>query len=263
MREREPGETLRIVADYFPGFGITRVGDLTGMDWLGVPVAAAYRPSATTLAVSQGKALDRPGAMVGAAMESIELCHAERLSIEESELVPVDGIYLDEILALGVGSGFCIKVGGVIPSLPARGLVTGRRRWVPVDLVRLSFAMAEKVDGPFPEVFHSTSNGLASGNSYSEAVLHGLLEVVERDSLTRATYDDFVVVDPSAGFGYVDDLLISLLKEPSIHLEVEAVMNRWSVPCFRARLLDGRFPDRRRWRGCPCHRGYRSGARHP
>jgi len=34
----------------------------------------------------------------------------------------------------------------------------------------------------------SNTNGLASGNTIEEAILHGLLEVIERDSLSIAEY---------------------------------------------------------------------------
>ena len=49
--------------------------------------------------------------------------------------------------------------------------------WVPFDAVSFDRTVAN------PRFWHS-SDGLASGNSWEEAVLHGLLERVERDALT-------------------------------------------------------------------------------
>jgi ribosomal protein S12 methylthiotransferase accessory factor len=60
-------------------------------------------------------------------------------------------------------------------------LVTGASRWLPYETVHTDYRV------PLPPgsgVFAATSNGLASGNTLDEAVLHGLCEVVERDALT-------------------------------------------------------------------------------
>ena len=52
---------------------------MTGLDYIGVPVAMACRPNARSLAVSPGKGLDLLAAKVSAAMEATEGWHAERV----------------------------------------------------------------------------------------------------------------------------------------------------------------------------------------
>jgi len=51
------------------------------------------------------------------------------------------------------------------------------QRWVPFDVVHADFTLPHRA-------FPTNTNGLASGNHLLEAICHGLLEVIERDSLT-------------------------------------------------------------------------------
>jgi YcaO-like protein with predicted kinase domain len=60
--------------------GITRVADITGLDCIGVPVVAVYRPNARSLSVAQGKGLTLLAAEVSGVMESLEFFHAENIS---------------------------------------------------------------------------------------------------------------------------------------------------------------------------------------
>jgi len=46
-----PGQTLSRIRPLFPALGITRVGLLTGLDTIGIPVAFATRPNSHTLSV--------------------------------------------------------------------------------------------------------------------------------------------------------------------------------------------------------------------
>ena len=71
-------QTWRAIKPILKGFGITRVGEITGLDRVGIPVWIAVRPNARTLSVSQGKGLDDTAAKVSAAMEALEIAHAEQ-----------------------------------------------------------------------------------------------------------------------------------------------------------------------------------------
>ena len=62
----------------FLALGITRLGRLTGLDCIGIPVWMAARPNAANLSVSQGKGLDDDQAAVSAIVEAAELALAER-----------------------------------------------------------------------------------------------------------------------------------------------------------------------------------------
>ena len=77
-RVRRPEETLAALRPRLVDFGITRLARLTGLDEVGIPVWAAARPNASTLAVSQGKGVDDAAAAASAMMEAIEVATAER-----------------------------------------------------------------------------------------------------------------------------------------------------------------------------------------
>src|SRR6266852_5443074 len=57
--------------------GITRLGNVTGIDHIGIPVAVAVRPNSRSVSVAQGKGLELPQAMASALMEACEGFHAE------------------------------------------------------------------------------------------------------------------------------------------------------------------------------------------
>ena len=75
-----PEVTLGRIRPYFGDLGITRVGLVTGLDRVGVPVGMAVRPNGLSLSVHQGKGLTEAAALVSAAMEAVEVALAERVS---------------------------------------------------------------------------------------------------------------------------------------------------------------------------------------
>src|SRR5215213_7749031 len=79
QRAVAPSETLRRIRPLLPGAGITRLADVTGLDWIGLPVYQAIRPNSRNISVSQGKGVTRTQAKVSALMESLESFHAEHI----------------------------------------------------------------------------------------------------------------------------------------------------------------------------------------
>src|SRR3569833_1890738 len=81
-RRRRPRRRRSSVLDLFAldltGLGITRVGDHTDLDVLGIPVWFASRPNSRGLSVSQGKGLTHAQARLSAGMEAVETAYAER-----------------------------------------------------------------------------------------------------------------------------------------------------------------------------------------
>ena len=73
----DPDATLASVLPHAPRMGITRIAVLTGLDVLGIPVAAAVRPNSRSIAVHQGKGVTLSAAKASAVMEAVETWHAE------------------------------------------------------------------------------------------------------------------------------------------------------------------------------------------
>jgi ribosomal protein S12 methylthiotransferase accessory factor len=178
-----PERTWSRIKSILPEFGITRVGDITGLDRIGIPVWIAVRPNARTLSVSQGKGPDDISAKVSAAMESLEIAHAEQpgLRVEYASLGEIaargDVVDVDSLPRM---RGSVFGLSAAIPWTLAADWKTGAAVWVPYELVHAD-ATVPRMRGA--GVFIHSTNGLASGNIRAEAMLHGLCEVIERDAL--------------------------------------------------------------------------------
>ena len=163
--------------------GVTRVANVTGLDTLGIPVVAVYRPNARSLVVSQGKGLDLWAAKASGLMEAIEGFHAEHAELplrlasarelaRSHELVDLAGLP-----RVSIGS---FHLDRQILWCEARALGSDRPLWVPYELVHTNFTLPLPAGSGY---FTMSSNGLASGNHLLEAISHGLCEVIERDAL--------------------------------------------------------------------------------
>src|SRR5438270_10686599 len=80
-RTVDPAETVARVRELMPLMGITRIANVTGLDFIGIPVVMVVRPNARSLAVSQGKGIDLPAAQASGLMESVEAFHAEHVRL--------------------------------------------------------------------------------------------------------------------------------------------------------------------------------------
>ena len=177
-------ETLVDSPELLKKFGITRVGDITGLDVIGVPVWFAARPNSRGLSVAQGKGLTIRQAKLSAVMEAIEGAVAEdvrrhvrhhgswqQMKARDLNLVPLDTLSRVDVSLFDVNrerawvTGFSVK--------------TGAEVLAPYELVGLDF----RADFPWDrQALHMGSQGLAAGFDFDRAVLHGLLELVENDA---------------------------------------------------------------------------------
>lgn len=178
-----PEQTWERIRPILSEFGITRIGDITGLDRIGIPVWIAVRPNARTLSVSQGKGLDDAAAKVSATMEAIEIAHAEQpdLPLEYATVgeIGARGDVVD-VDALPRARGSLLGSKAAIPWTVAAEWRTGARAWVPYEIVHADATVPRM---PGAGAFLHTTNGLSSGNILEESVLHGLCEVIERDAL--------------------------------------------------------------------------------
>ena len=176
-RTRTPEQTWAAFEQAFAQVGITRLARVTDLDRIGIPVFCAIRPTAKTLQVSNGKGTTDSQAKVSAAMESAELWHAEQHADRFELATPLAmGVDLEEIRR---HQGF-VDDCHIALQMPLRwsaveDLVSGSPHWALHDAVYAS--------GQGQVAW--TSNGLASGNTTTEATIHAICEVIERDSIAR------------------------------------------------------------------------------
>jgi ribosomal protein S12 methylthiotransferase accessory factor len=183
FRLQPPREILNRLQPNLASLGITRLGDLTGLDELGLPVAFAARPNSFSLSLNLGKGFEPEQATVSAAMEATECAVAERMhadvhvaSIAGLRAAGQDAIDLSRIARLHSHLlGPDAMIGWVA------GEYLGQRRpvLVPWGLAGLDHRLSPP---GFHDAFEVTTDGLASGGCRAEAVLHGLFELIERDA---------------------------------------------------------------------------------
>lgn len=173
-------ETVRRVWPHLAELGITRVARQTGLDRIGIPCWAAFRPNSRNLAGAQGKGLSDAAACISATMEAVEGAVAEapagpRRHATADELTAAGDTWLSPERWLPYGTAFDTA----FPLTWLAGVdLTGAPRFAPIDIVDM--------DGERSDLAGvcKNSNGLASGNNIDEASFHALCELVERDATT-------------------------------------------------------------------------------
>lgn len=180
------GETWHRVKSHLDRIGVTRIADITGLDRLGIPVYQAVMPrSADTISTYAGKGPTADAARVSAALEAVErycaclpppvsmIASQQELTRNGVPFLPPADLSIELLPGFDADSeiGWCwgYDLIGETPLL--------------VSSEQAGTAEAT-IGAPVSPI--STTNGIASGNTVREAVLHGLYEVIERDSWTIA-----------------------------------------------------------------------------
>lgn len=256
VRSAHPAETLERLRPLRRKAGITRLADVTGLDWIGLPVYQAIRPASRNMTVAQGKGLTRTQAKVSALMEAFESFHAEeiaqpsrretvaemrrRLAYDPFELAVVQAPAArhpdSSAFAPPIGRPAILRPETPLDWIAATDLSTGEATWVPRALCELDFRVSERLAVP---LFRATSNGLASGNTRAEALIHGLCEVIERDAGHRqaaARSDPSRWVDPSTVTSRLARGLLQRFGRAGLATRVVDLSGELGLPCFEAYL---------------------------
>ena len=189
LRERPIEETWRLLEPQLTMLGISRVADITGMDRVGIPVFQAIRPAtAYPNTVFAGKGFTELESKVSACMEALESFVAEK-EVFSSRALSLAEISRSDLPFHAPAEHF-FPMNRVPPEKPLH--------WVSVQSLELDpsgrvvpgsphWVVKEAVAMPCPQPnWLCHTNGIASGNTLEEAVLHGLLEVIERDAQSIA-----------------------------------------------------------------------------
>jgi YcaO-like protein with predicted kinase domain len=236
--------------------GITRLGNITGLDRIGIPVAIAVRPNSRSVSVSQGKGLALPQALASALMEAAEGFHAEEIApattlsyrrlarrhpvVEPATLCPA-GRPFDPDAAIAWIEGW--------------DLLRQEPCWLPAEIVHTDYTQ------PLDGCFLAGSNGLASGNDPAEALGAAICELIERDAVAlwqaqdirrqaRSALDLGSVADPGCAS------LLARYEAAGIAVRVWQATTDLGVPAFLCQIRDPSSGDpgrRRRFHGAGCH----------
>jgi YcaO-like protein with predicted kinase domain len=256
-RMASPTETLARVRPHAARMGITRLGNITGLDRIAIPVAIAVRPNSRSVSVAQGKGLDLSQAMASALMEACETFHAEVIGpcrrATYRELARAATVVDADTLCPGVRP---FDPGAVISWIEGYDLLRREPCWVPADIVHTDYTV-QQPDG----FFLAGSNGLASGNHPVEAVNAALYELVERDAVAlwiaqpilrrvRCLLDLAAVDDPHCL------ALLARYETADMAVRVWNVTTDIGIAAFLCEILDNSAGDPRRLRrfhGSGCH----------
>ena len=254
-RTCSPGETLVRIRPLLRRAGVTRIANVTGLDRIGIPTVLAIRPNAPTLANASGKGFDLSSATVSAAMEAIELYHAEEL---------LEGFFeatFEELVADGLAppSDFLplARYSLFDPRAPERWLpgwdiVGGAEVAVPFEYVSMGAA-------PTRGSFQTGSDGLASGNAFAEAVCVGLSELIERDAITcaalrtRGDVGRLPLLDAATiPYDPVNELL-ARLHDRGVRTALFDCTSDTGVPTYQVLLVDEVVPETGSYAGYGAH----------
>jgi YcaO-like protein with predicted kinase domain len=251
-----PEETLTRVQPFLSHMGITRVAEITHLDDLGIPTFQAIRPNSRNISVSQGKGITQALARVSAIMESIEGWHAEEPALPSTQAT-VGNMAAQlsySLYHLNLSRHHLIHDALELEWFPASILhpsaMPYQKTYVPADLVRLDFTVRNEWR---PPTFSPQSNGLASGNSFEEAALHALYEVIERDTFERVRRGNIQkrAIDLNTVDGVASSHLIEKLQQAQATIQVSYACGATGIACFEAMITSPSYPIVTG--GCGCH----------
>jgi ribosomal protein S12 methylthiotransferase accessory factor len=222
-------------------FGVSRVGELTHLDKIGLPVYSAVRALSKTISIHSGKGLEPFQARAGAILEAMEFEVAEHPIGEFRVAAPFQ---IPEEARLDLADCFLTRSSVMNELTPVAweelvNIQNGEPKLVPSDLVW----MTNRISDQQLMYFQMGSNGLASGGSVEDAVLAGLYEVLERDAWTLNQFllDNCGLQPPRTPLLDLPPRLEAAvqkieLAEAKLHLF--DITNDYQVPTFGAVLLD-------------------------
>ncbi|MEM7541896.1 MAG: YcaO-like family protein [Pseudomonadota bacterium] len=254
-RSRAAEDTLSEILPQIENAGITRVSNITGLDTIGLPVVQAIRPNARSISVSLGKGATVAAAAVSAIMEGYELYQAEHIraplySASALELTKVDLKLFDPLMRRSPDE--------LAPQpllwVEATDLITGGPAMVPHDLVSMDFSHQSQF-GNSP--FLRSSNGLASGNTEDEAIVHAVCEIIERDAMTLwhfsdDTYRSSMAIDQTALPDRLQELLAPI-HDGGMQTNLHELTSEIAVPVFACEIGGGAHEPHRALAGFGCH----------
>src|SRR5437868_101823 len=237
--------------------GLTRLGNITGLDRIGIPVAIAVRPNSRSVSVSQGKGLDLAQAMASALMEACESFHAEEIGPSQRatyrSLVNSERAVDPRTLCPATRP---FDPDEAIFWIEGYDLLGREACWIPAEIVHTDYAEPQP-DG----FFLAGTNGLASGNHLVEAINAAIYELVERDAVALWVAQSMharaqCLLDLSS----IDDLdcraLLGRYASADIPVRVWNVTTDLGMPTFLCEIRDQSAGDPRklrRFHGSGCH----------
>ncbi|MEM1573480.1 MAG: YcaO-related McrA-glycine thioamidation protein [Candidatus Methanomethylicaceae archaeon] len=240
-RAKDFNETLLFLENIYHKAGITRIADITGLDIIGIPVFTSIRPTAAegAITVYNGKGHTPEVAKISAIMEGIE-----RYSAEPDSSKIIKGSYEELSKSYEI-----LNPNELILPYYRQYFFHEEIEWVfGFSLIKNKEILvpAEAVFHPYRrnnQLFRTNTNGLAAGNVIEEAILHALLEVIERDAWSLyeigITKSKDVEIDSN---GLVKELL-KKFEKASISVYIKEITSDIEITTIAVALDDEKTKD--------------------
>ena len=249
-RGASPESTRERIRPLLDRFAITRVADVTDLDEIGLPTMVCYRPDGKSFAVSIGSGIEPAQAFVSAVMESIEAWHLEYVEPPIVEFGSAGSVGIDyDLRALNLAPHSPVTARTPLGWVAGRGLLTGTARLAPAAALGLDLVARRSWDDLH---FLRSSNGAATGNTFAEAVLHGLLEVIERGCITEHLADPHRArhVNPESATNPGTVRIVEAVAAAGCSFETLELENSYGLACYAAQIWSEAVPVRSGGFGC-------------
>lgn len=223
----EPPETWGVVRRILArrrDFGISRMGSVTGLDRIGIPVVQVIRPDSRSVVVNQGKGLTYAHASISGLMEALEGWASERIADERIWIAEITAMKGDDIWSHLLTDEALAESSKPLRWMQGWDMLSGTSRAVPLALVDTDYI----IPSPHPRWLERNTAGLAAGTSLQQAILHGCLEILERDARCKAMktphfFDRFQVDVKAVRSGLAGDIIARLI-------EADFTVGAWTIP---------------------------------
>lgn len=220
--------------------GISRVANITGMDRLQIPNFSAYIPDGqeNQITVFGGKGMSVEEAKVGSILEAVERASAiqddSRITFskyspqkDQIKMIKPEDLIIYENVYNAKAS---------IPWVVGYDLLNNQPVYLPA-FAAFHFCLCG------PPLYLDTSIGLSSGNNYLESILYGVLEVVERDSISIAVVNGNAPKVKLSTLPKELNEIVSKITSNNIYIELRYIPNDYNIPTFFTAGIDLDFPS--------------------
>lgn len=238
-----PEETVGRVLPLLSGAGMESPEDITCADDIGIPVFSVGRPDAPAGKYYNGKGPTVAQAQASAVMEAMERYSAEQRDSDEvvyGTLAQAREVGhaidpKDLILPMDILSRY---KNAEIAWVEGYELFRGIPVWVPACAVFYPYRPDTDL-----QLFRYHTNGLAAGNTLEEAILHSLLELVERDAWSIAEEHNKANCDICVHPDSAPGRLLKKFEERGVEIHLKNLTSDLGIPTIGAAADDVRTKD--------------------
>jgi ribosomal protein S12 methylthiotransferase accessory factor len=225
-------------------FGITRVGSLTRLDRIGIPVVQVTRPMALSNTVSQGKGLNELSAAASGLMEAVETWAAERIpaatvtnSTASSFGADLIDLYDPWVSGLAGMDWSSLEV----PWVQGWDLLSMTLKPVPLALVDTVYTYPSAHLPLFPRV----TIGLGAGANMMAAIIQAGLEILERDALVQSHrtpyfFEHFQLDLSTIGSGCAA-LILNRIQNAGLLVGAWRAPSAHGLPVYRCHVMEAEW----------------------